>query len=113
MLVVNEDVKQPSKMFVLYRALGLPSGLRCNHVNSPPKWIDGTLQVDIDRTLETHVHAAVRAVDSLHTIANASEPQGHALSTAHPPEPVLNMYIKMVRFIDIHTSASRDRTSAS
>jgi len=47
MLVVNEDVKQPSK-FVLYRVLTLPSGHRCNHINSPPKWIDGALQVDID-----------------------------------------------------------------
>jgi len=48
MLVVNEDVKQPSKLFVPCRVLSLPSGLRCNHVNSPPKWIDGALQVDID-----------------------------------------------------------------
>jgi len=48
MLVVNEDVKQQSRSFVLCRVLSLPSGPRCDHVNSPPEWIDGALQVDID-----------------------------------------------------------------
>ena len=89
LIVVNEDMKKPSKYRLLVLKLCLNSPVRCHHTCTPSRRSYGLLQAHLDRTHKTNLRASSMFTLECHIDIS----KGHARATPHHPELVLNGFV--------------------